>query len=119
MALTIGDNFSYQGAKPLDGRIKYNTLTEMVAMADSTLYDGCIAYCVGEDKNYQWKSTNTVDPDTGKWREFSSGGGSGDNDMTPADLEDVKSNFNITQRDIPEAMSAADLEDIKDAFVLD
>ena len=49
------------------------------------------------------------------WQEISAG----DNDMTPADLEDVKSNFNITPRDIPEAMSAADLEDIKDAFVLD
>ena len=76
MALTIGDNFSYQGAKPLDGRIKYDTLAAMVAMPDSTLYDGCIAYCVGEDKNYQWKSTNTVDATTGKWREFEAGGGS-------------------------------------------
>lgn len=76
MSLIIGDNFSYLGAKPLDGRIKYNTLADMVAMADSTLYDGCFAYCVGTDKNYQWKSSNTVDATLGKWREFEAGGGS-------------------------------------------
>ena len=45
MALTLGDNFSYQGAKPLDGRIKYDTVAAMKAVSDSTLYDGCLAYC--------------------------------------------------------------------------
>lgn len=74
MALTLGDNFSYQGAKPLDARLKYDTLTAMKAVADSTMYDGCLAYCVATDKTYQWKSTNEVDADTGKWREFTSGG---------------------------------------------
>lgn len=76
MALTIGDNFSYLGSKPLDGRIKYTTVAEMAAMADATLYDGCIAYCVGTGKTYQWKSTNSSDPTLGKWREFEAGGGS-------------------------------------------
>lgn len=75
MALTLGDNFSYQGAKPLDARLKYDTLAAMKAVADATMYDGCLAYCVATDKTYQWKSTNTVDPDTGKWSEYSSGGG--------------------------------------------
>lgn len=75
MALTVGDNFSYQGAKPLDARLKYDTLASMKAVADATMYDGCLAYCVATDKTYQWKSTNTVDEDTGKWREFSSGSG--------------------------------------------
>ena len=73
MALTLGDNFSYQGAKPLDGRLKYDTVAAMKAMADSTLYDGCLAYCVATGKTYQWKSTNTVDADLGRWREFESG----------------------------------------------
>lgn len=77
MSLVIGDNFSFQGAKPLDGRLKYDTLANMKAVADATMYDGCMAYCVATDKTYQWKSTNTVDADTGKWREFSSGGGGG------------------------------------------
>lgn len=75
MSLVVGDNFSLLSKKPLDGRIKYDTLAAMVAMADDTLYEGCIAYCAENDKNYQWKSTNPIDPDTGKWREFSSGGG--------------------------------------------
>lgn len=74
MALTLGDNFSYQGAKPLDARLKYDTLAAMKAVADATMYDGCLAYCVATDKTYQWKSTNTVDVTLGKWREFTSGG---------------------------------------------
>lgn len=84
MALTLGDNFSYQGAKPLDGRLKYDTLANMKAVADATMYDGCMAYCVATDKTYQWKSSNTVDADTGKWREFSSGGGGGAGSDTTA-----------------------------------
>lgn len=78
MALTLGDNFSYQGAKPLDARLKYDTLASMKAVADATMYDGCLAYCVATDKTYQWKSTNTVDVNTGRWREFTSGGGGGE-----------------------------------------
>ena len=76
MALTLGDNFSYQGAKPLDARLKYADLATMKAVADATMYDGCLAYCVATDKTYQWKSTNSVDATLGRWREFSSGGDS-------------------------------------------
>lgn len=75
MSINIGDNLSYLGAKPLDGRLKYDTMSEMAGMSDNVLYDGCLAYCVGTGKTYQWKSTNAVDPTTGKWREFTSGGG--------------------------------------------
>lgn len=75
MALTLGDNFSYQGSKPLDARLKYDTLATMKAVGDATMYEGCLAYCVETDKTYQWKSTNTVDADTGRWREYESGGG--------------------------------------------
>ena len=75
MALTLGDNFSYGGSKPLDARLKYATLADMKTVADATMYDGCLAYCVATDKTYQWKSTNTVDTDTGRWREFETGGG--------------------------------------------
>ena len=87
MALTLGDNFSYQGAKPLDARLKYDTLAIMKAVGDATMYDGCIAYCVATDKTYQWKAANTVDADTGKWREFSSGGGGSSSALS--DLTDV------------------------------
>ena len=71
--ISVADNFSYQGSKPLDGRIKYDTVAAMKAVADASMYDGCLAYCVATDKTYQWKSTNSVDSTTGKWREFSSG----------------------------------------------
>lgn len=77
MALSIGDNFQYLGAKPLDARLKYTTVAEMKAVGDSTMYDGCLAYCSETDKTYQWKSANTVDETTGKWREFTSGGSGG------------------------------------------
>lgn len=78
MSLTLGDNFSYGGSKPLDARLSFATLADMKAVVDATMYNGCIAYCVATDKTYQWKSTNTVDADTGRWREFSSGGSSED-----------------------------------------
>lgn len=86
MALTLGDNFSYQGAKPLDARVSYDTIAEMKAKADSTLYDGIIAFCKADGKNYQWKSTNPVDETLGKWREFTTGSGGA---SSLADLSDV------------------------------
>lgn len=70
MSLILGDNFSYGGAKPLDARLKYSTLAEMKAVVDSTMYDGCIAYCAATDNTYQWKLSNSVESDTGRWREF-------------------------------------------------
>ena len=75
MGINIADNFSYLGGKPLDGRIQYSTLAAMKAMADAALYEGCEAYCIETDKYYQWKSSNTVDASTGKWRERTGGGG--------------------------------------------
>lgn len=74
MSILVGDNFSYSASKPLDGRLIYSTVASMKAVADSTMYDGCLAYCTATDKTYQWKSTNAVDETTGKWREFTSGG---------------------------------------------
>lgn len=89
MSLTLGDNFSYQGAKPLDARLKYDTVAAMKAVADATMYEGCLAYCSGTDKTYQWKSANTVDETLGKWREFKSGGGGGGETYTAGDGIDI------------------------------
>ena len=75
MAITVADNFSYQGKKPLDGRDTFATLAAMKAYAEASVYDGCLSYCDEDGKRYEFKSTNTVDPTTGKWREYSSGGG--------------------------------------------
>ena len=74
MSIQVGDNFKYLGKKPLDNRTKYSTIAEMASMSVNTLYDGIIAYCMADGKNYQWKSTNSEDVTLGKWREFSTGG---------------------------------------------
>ena len=67
MALNIGDNFSYLGAKPLDNREVYATKADLTAVNLSTVYEGMVAYVKGEDKYYRLKGTT--------WVEFSSGGG--------------------------------------------
>lgn len=72
MSISIGDNFSYNAAKPLDSRFSFNTVAEMMAKPETSLYDGLIAYCKENEKSYQWKSTNTIDEVLGKWREYTS-----------------------------------------------
>jgi len=75
--ITVGDNFNYQGKKPLDSRMQFTSVANMKAYPDASLYDGCIAYVTNIKKNYQYDSSNTVDTTTGKWREFEAGGGGG------------------------------------------
>ena len=77
MSIQVADNFEYKGTKPLDGRVKYATLALMKAASEATLYDGILAYVDATDKYYKFLSSNTVDADTGKWREFETGGGGG------------------------------------------
>ena len=79
MAISVADNFSYLGTKPLDARVSFDTVSAMASASEATLYDGCFAYVKATQKYYSYDSTNTVDPTTGKWREYSSGGG-GSND---------------------------------------
>ena len=84
MAITVADNFSYQGKKPLDGRDGFDTLAQMKAYPEASVYDGCMTYCKEDEKYYTFKASNTVDVTTGKWREFSGGGGQTYNDFTGA-----------------------------------
>ena len=84
MAITVADNFSYQGKKPLDGRDGFDTLAQMKAYPEASVYDGCMTYCKEDEKYYTFKASNTVDVTTGKWREFSSGGGGTYSDFTGA-----------------------------------
>ena len=46
----------------------YETLADMVAEEISNLYEGCIAYCVEDEKYYQWKSTNEFISTCARWR---------------------------------------------------
>ena len=73
MAIQIADNFTYQGKKPLDARIVFNTLADMVATSSDILYDGCLAYVKGNKKYYTYDSSNDVDETLGKWRELETG----------------------------------------------
>ena len=84
MAINIADNMGYNGKKPLDGRTEYATLAAMKAVADANINEGCLAYNKEDGKYYKFLSTNTVDVTTGKWREFSTGGGQTYNDFTGA-----------------------------------
>ena len=77
MAINVADNFSYKGSKPLDARIKANTVSALVSTPAADLYDGCFAYVTETKKYYSYDSTNTSDPTLGKWREFQQGGGGG------------------------------------------
>lgn len=73
--INVADNFNYQGVKPLDSRIQFSTIADMKAYAESSLYNGCFAYVTATQKYYSFDSNNTVDADTGRWREFKGGGG--------------------------------------------
>lgn len=73
MGISVADNFSYQGSKPLDSRIKYDSVASMKAAIADTLYDGCLAYVTATQKYYTYDSTNETDPTTGKWRELETG----------------------------------------------
>ena len=80
MSITVGDNFSYQGAKPLDARFQFSSVANMKAFAEASLYDGCLAYIPSLKKYYTYDSSNTVDTTTGRWRELETGGGGGTSD---------------------------------------
>lgn len=75
MAIAVADNFSYQGAKPLDARTKFGSVDAMAAYDEASLYDGCIAYVANTKTYYSFDSSNEEDATTGKWREFKGGGG--------------------------------------------
>lgn len=51
----------------------YETLADMVAEEIGNLYDGCIAYCVEDEKYYQWKSINEIIATYARWRELQFG----------------------------------------------
>lgn len=87
MAISVADNFSYQGGKPLDARMKFDTVALMVATPAASLYDGCFAYVKATKKYYSYDSANETDPTLGKWVEYSSGDAPEYDDFTGATSE--------------------------------
>lgn len=104
MAISIADNFSYKGSKPLDARFQFSSVASMKDATTSDLYDGCWAYVTANKKYYSYDSSNTVDETTGKWREYSSGGGGS---YTAGDGIDITNNVISTDN-----MSSEDMTDV-------
>lgn len=100
MALRIGDNFNYQGQKPNFERDCFDTLAAMKAYPETSIDEGHLSYCKEDGKRYEFKSSNTVDPTTGKWREFKSGSGSdpsGDITQIQQDIESIQTDLETMQ----------------------
>jgi len=77
MAIKIADNLNYSGAKPDFVRQQYATFEEMAAVRDNTMPQLYLAYCLQDKNIYKYDKDNEVDPTTGKFRVFQSGGGGG------------------------------------------
>ena len=70
MAIKIGANFAYNGKLPNFERDKFETKAAMKAFDENNIDEGHLSYCEEDGNIYQYKSANTVDATTGKWRLF-------------------------------------------------
>lgn len=70
MAIKIGSNFTFQGEQPNFERDRFTTKAAMKAFPETSIDDGHLSYCVEDGNTYQFKSSNSVDTITGKWRVF-------------------------------------------------
>lgn len=70
MAIKIGSNFAFQGKQPNFERDRFATKAAMKAFPETSIDDGHLSYCAEDGNTYQFKSSNTVDATTGKWRVF-------------------------------------------------
>ena len=70
MAIKIGSNFTFQGEQPNFERDRFATKAAMKAFPETSIDDGHLSYCVEDGNTYQFKSSNSVDTTTGKWRVF-------------------------------------------------
>lgn len=75
MAIKIADNLNYAGQKPDFVRQQYDTLEDMKNVKDITMPPLYLAYCLETEKVYLYRKSNEVSEDTGKFREFTTGGG--------------------------------------------
>lgn len=73
MAIKIGSNFTFQGQQPNFERDRFATKAAMKAFPETSIDDGHLSYCAEDGNTYQFKSSNSVDAVTGKWRIFKDG----------------------------------------------
>lgn len=70
MAIKIGANFAYNGKLANFERDSFETKAAMKAFNENNIDEGHLSYCKEDGKTYQYKSANSVDAVTGKWRVF-------------------------------------------------
>lgn len=70
MAIKIGANLAYNGKLPNFERDSFETKAAMKAFDENSIDEGHLSYCKEDGNIYQYKSANTVDSTTGRWRLF-------------------------------------------------
>lgn len=70
MAIKIGANFAYNGKLANFERDSFETKAAMKAFNENNIDEGHLSYCKEDGKTYQYKSANSIDAVTGRWRIF-------------------------------------------------
>lgn len=70
MAIKIGANFAYNGKLANFERDSFKTKAAMKTFAENNIDEGHLSYCEEDGKTYQYKSANSIDAVTGRWRVF-------------------------------------------------
>lgn len=70
MAIKIGANFAYNGKLSNFERDSFETKAAMKAFNENNIDEGHLSYCKEDGNIYQYKSANSIDATTGKWRLF-------------------------------------------------
>lgn len=70
MAIKIGANFAYNSKLANFERDSFETKAAMKAFNENNIDEGHLSYCKEDGKTYQYKSANSVDAVTGRWRVF-------------------------------------------------
>ena len=70
MAIKIGANFAYNGKLPNFERDSFKTKAAMKAFAENNIDEGHLSYCEEDGNVYQYKSANSINATTGRWRIF-------------------------------------------------
>lgn len=69
--MKIYDNIQPQYPAPLDTRQSVDDTNGLLNFFEGHCYDGMLVYCKANDTYYEYLSTNTADPATGKFKVFS------------------------------------------------
>ena len=70
MAIKIGTNLAYNGKLPNFERDSFETKAAMKAFDENSIDEGHLSYCKEDGNIYQYKSANSTDATTGRWRIF-------------------------------------------------